>query len=70
MWLMCVVPDGEDPDWKSLLLRFRLDQVLPEEISLHLIDQGIQDVEQCASLADEFTLNQRLLKKGREGHDT
>ena len=69
MWLHCVVPEGEEPDWRALLLRYRLDQVLPEEIHLHLVDREIKGVEECAAIADAYVLNRRVLHRAKGSTD-
>ena len=69
MWLHCVVPEGEEADWRSLLLQYRLDQVLPDEIHLHLVDGKVKGVEECAAIADQYVLSRRVLQRTKGASD-
>jgi hypothetical protein len=74
MWVRSSLElDGEQEptyqDLKRLLLRYRLDQALPEELNLFLIDHKVDDVDECADLADEFMLSRRVLQKPKGSGD-
>jgi hypothetical protein len=73
MWMQCSLgKDADQPtfdDVKMLLLRYRLDQALPEDLNLYLIDRKIGDVLECADLADEYELSRRVLQQNKKRQD-
>ena len=61
---------GEDtPDWPDLLLRYRLDQALPEEVQVLLLGQGPRTARECATYADDHVTNQRVVQKSAPKKD-
>ena len=59
---------GCDPntiDWPELLLKFRFDSQLPEDLSLFILDKKAATLNDCVSLADEYMLNRKMLSKTR-----
>lgn len=62
LWIRGSVGE-EEPDWPDLLLRYRLDQVLPEEIQVLLLGQHPRNVRECAAYADRHVVNRRVVQK-------
>ncbi|ELU14631.1 hypothetical protein CAPTEDRAFT_214937, partial [Capitella teleta] len=60
MWLHCVVPNGQEPNWRELLLRYRLDQQFPEEVAMHLADKNIVTAAESADRADEYLVQRKI----------
>ena len=58
----------EDPssvDWRDLLLKYRFESQLSEELSLYILDKQVTDLKTCITLADEYALHRRMLPKSR-----
>jgi hypothetical protein len=66
MWMQGAMPDEKEPDLKTLLLQYRLDQNMPEEIRVHLMDKGTRDPTTYASLADDFVFGKQAVLKTKE----
>ena len=65
LWLHCVVPEKEEPNWRELLLRYRLEQQLPEDVAIHLAERKVPSAAEFAELADEFVTHRRIAAKVR-----
>ncbi|ELT98294.1 hypothetical protein CAPTEDRAFT_192893 [Capitella teleta] len=63
MWLHCPLPNGQEPNWRELLLRYRLDQQFLEEVAMHLADKNIVTVAESADLADEYLVQRKIYAK-------
>ncbi|ELT96923.1 hypothetical protein CAPTEDRAFT_203295 [Capitella teleta] len=70
MWLHCVVPNGQEPNWRELLLRYRLDQQFPEEVAMHLADKNIVTAAESANLADEYLVQRKIYARTTSQRDT
>ncbi|ELT94250.1 hypothetical protein CAPTEDRAFT_206853 [Capitella teleta] len=70
MWLHCVVPNGQEPNWRELLLRYRLDQQFPEEVAMHLADKNIVTAAESADLADEYLVQRKIYARTTSQRDT
>ncbi|ELU02699.1 hypothetical protein CAPTEDRAFT_199671 [Capitella teleta] len=70
MWLHCVVPNGQEPNWRELLLRYRLDQQFPEEVAMHLADKNIVTAAESADRADEYLVQRKIYARTTSQRDT
>ena len=59
--------DTQNINWPELLLRYRFESQLSDELNLYILDKKASDFQECITLADEFTLNRKLLPKSRSG---
>ena len=55
-------------DWPEVLLKYRLDQQLNDEISLFLLDKNVTSCDEAADLADAYILNRKIVSKVGNGH--
>lgn len=55
--------DHSRVDWPELLLKYRLESQLTDELCLFLLDKNVSSVEECAEMADAFTLNRKIVSK-------
>lgn len=63
MWIHCVVQPEENPDWEELLLIYRLEQELNDEVRVFMQTQKPQNAEEFVRLADDFVQSVKLSKK-------
>jgi transposase InsO family protein len=67
LWVNNSVKEEEDPDYRELLLRYRLDSVLPEELNLFLTDKQTDSVDSCVEFADNYVVNRQIFTKTNKG---
>ena len=67
MWIRSGGTGDETIDWEDLLLRYRLDLALSEEVQLQLLDKGKTSwkVEECARFADDYAVNRKVVHKAK-----
>lgn len=62
-WIRGLGLKDDNINWRDLLLRYRMDQCLPEEIQVLLLGKGNLSAKACAEFADEHVVNQRVVRK-------
>ena len=67
LWVSNDSPEEGSPDYEELLLRYRLDQTLPEDLNMFVIDKEGKTVQECVALADRFVVSHQVLTKTRDG---
>jgi hypothetical protein len=67
LWVGNMTKQGEEPDYKELLLRYRLDTALPEELNLFLTDKQADSVADCVEFADNYVVNRKVFSKTKTG---
>ena len=57
--------DPSEVNWVELLLRYRFDSQLSDELNLFILDKRASTLQECFALADEYNLHRRLVLRTR-----
>ena len=54
MWTHCVTKSGDQPQWEQLLMIYRLEQELTDEVRVYMQTQTPKNANEFVALADDF----------------
>ena len=67
MWRYCVTSSGEQLDWEQLLMIYRLEQELTDEVRVYMKTQRPKDANEFVTLADDFVQSLKISRRERNG---